>query len=687
MPDTTSVPITTRGFSLAPWQLAALAAWQRGDGLLPYRGTLEIFTGGGKTLIALEAAAEVSHGTPELKIAVVVPTQALAEQWAAAIARHTNLASREIGILGGGKKGSFQKHRVVVAVLNTASKRLPTMAATAQPLMLIVDEAHRAGAKTFSGVLRTPAAFRLGLSATPDREEIDEDGEPIAFDEQLVGRSLGRVVFRFSLKEAREAGWLPAFEIHHHGVRLTEDERRRYDEISRRVDDLADRLRAAGLAPERAMRMHPNRDDLLQMVTAYVGATSQRKDFLYRATERARVTTSLVTTIMSLSDRRILLFGERVTEAESIASSLRKGLGDEQVAIEHAELRPSERRQALDDFREGRKSVLVSVKALVEGIDVPEADVGIAVASSAAVRQRIQSLGRILRRRFDDVEKHAEMHVIYVNDTVDDLIYSKEDWSDLTGEGNNHYWLWPLDPTLPPELQSGPPRTPKPTEQQEWERLQRENHDLPTLWFGLPSGQEYSVDTLGTVTNQSNTTIGNPQGVAEMVSSVRGKSGGRFRVTPQYRAVLVRADGGEDLWLAGWLKEPFTAREEQHLADFDIAQLRPGDPYPGPTDEINGSFRVSQRNRGTLERELRTTTSRGKEFATESGQGSRATNARAVLDAWRASGVGKGLLVRCNSLWDAYYVVGGQPLFLARIPEGLAWPSESDEREETPSPL
>ena len=105
------------------------------------------------------------------------------------------------------------------------------------------------------------------------------------------------------------------------------------------------------------------------------------------------------------------------------------------------------------------------MKSLIEGIDVPAADVGVSVASSSSVRQRIQSLGRVLRRQFDeDVSKLAEMHVIYVVDTVDEIIYAKEDWSDLTGEAANRYWVWPLDPEAPPEPQDGPPLTPRPTE-------------------------------------------------------------------------------------------------------------------------------------------------------------------------------------------------------------------------------
>src|SRR3712207_8759793 len=42
----------------------------------------------------------------------------------------------------------------------------------------------------FRSVLSTNARFRLGLSATPDRDEYDEDGELLQHDEQIVGRAL-----------------------------------------------------------------------------------------------------------------------------------------------------------------------------------------------------------------------------------------------------------------------------------------------------------------------------------------------------------------------------------------------------------------------------------------------------------------------------------------------------------------
>src|SRR5262249_37711432 len=237
---------------------------------------------------------------------------------------------------------------------------------------------------------------------------------------------------------------------------------------------------------------------------------------------------------------------ERVAESEQLYKQLRTALPGISMALEHSRLPDRQREEALAAFRSGRAQVLVSVKSLVEGIDVPEADIGISVAATSSVRQRIQARGRILRRgSVDGQHKQAEMHLLYVNGTVDELIYAKEDWTDLTGEGANHYWLWPPDPDAPPQHQSGPPTSPRPTEEQEWLRLGQQAPAEPVRWLGVLTGQEYSVDTLGTVTNSSGAVIGNPQAAAEAVHKVRGRPGGRFRVTPAHWLLLVFGPGDD----------------------------------------------------------------------------------------------------------------------------------------------
>jgi superfamily II DNA or RNA helicase len=670
------VTFATRGFDLTVWQRRAVETWLDGVDSIAGRGTIEIVTGGGKTLIALECAARVSALDPDLRVVIVVPTQALARQWIERVATNTTVGRDQIGLLGAGGKSDLSRVRVLVAVLNTAAKQLPEMARDQQPLLLIVDEAHRAGAQSFSRVLSTPSKYQLGLSATPDREEVDEDGEPIAFDEQVVGTKLGAVVFRFGLKEARETGWLPDYTLYHHAVSLTPDEVARYDRVSRDVDDAGDELRALGGERSRARVLSRRGGDLGNAAKRWVMLTGQRKDLLYRATERNRIASELVAQrfVEASGTPRVILFHERVNEAEQLFRELTVAMPNAHCVLEHSKLAESKRRDALRRFASGDAAVLVSVKSLIEGIDVPAADTGVSVASTASVRQRIQALGRVLRRGVLETgdSKRSEMHLIYVDGTVDDLIYGKTDWSDLTGPEANRYLRWQVG-AHQPEVLDGPPRTPKPTEEDAWAIVDAGDR-VPAPWPGEFAGQEYTVSATGVVHNAFNKLIANPQQVGELVARVRDDRGGRFRVTPVLRLVLVwRGDsaGRGEPWVVGRLDAPFAVEPEiEAVSDPDQLELVPGARYLGPTDTKNGTFHLSQKGGGQIEKRDRL----GREIALAEGQSAQAENARTAIATWRDLGMPTSRFF-VNSLEHAWYESESGRCFLVAVGGGFSWPS------------
>jgi superfamily II DNA or RNA helicase len=60
-----------------------------------------------------------------------------------------------------------------------------------------------------------------------------------------------------------------------------------------------------------------------------------------------------------------------------------------------------ERQDILNGFRSGRYKALVTSKVLDEGVDVPDAELGIIVSGSGSKREFIQRLGRLLRPKSD----------------------------------------------------------------------------------------------------------------------------------------------------------------------------------------------------------------------------------------------------------------------------------------------
>jgi hypothetical protein len=401
-----------------------------------------------------------------------------------------------------------------------------------------------------------------------------------------------------------------------------------------------------------------------------------RKDLLYRASERPRVIAQILSSLATRQPSpRVLLFHERINEAVSLSRRLTDALPQLPVGLEHSKLTEQARREALARFADGSLPVLVSVKSLVEGIDVPDADVGVSVASSASVRQRVQALGRVLRRRFDGNDKHAEMHIVYVHDTVDDAIYAKEDWTDLTGAAENAYLLWKLDSEQPQRL-PGPPRMPRPTEDQAWEALGRELPRQPVPWNAEWPTAEWRVDSRGTVTDLGKRPVLNAQGAARAVQLVK-PSGGRFRISRKHRLLIVPdVDRGQvRAWLVGQIAEPFRVADGQAVEPRPVREPahRPdGGALSGPLDREGGTFRLRQKQGGMIERRVDNT----RAFAgtrPDEGPAHLIENARRVIDAWRALGE-SGLQFYVNSADEAYFTREGLPQLLARVPGGFAWP-------------
>jgi superfamily II DNA or RNA helicase len=176
----------TRGLEPRPWQLEAADAWfAAGE-----RGTIKVVTGAGKTVLALDIAERLHRRDPELRVAVVVPTIVLMNQWNQFLRDHSNLPAGAVGRLGGGHSDDFTgETRVLIAVLASARKELPRFvhaAGVGEHLLFIADECHRMGAPVMSSVLATDRAYSLGLSATPERDDGREgDGDSASVDDEI----------------------------------------------------------------------------------------------------------------------------------------------------------------------------------------------------------------------------------------------------------------------------------------------------------------------------------------------------------------------------------------------------------------------------------------------------------------------------------------------------------------------
>jgi len=343
------------------YQLEALDAWEQAG----RRGVVVLPTGSGKTHVGMLAIEEVNQ--PAL---VVVPTIDLMEQWRRRLASSFSI---EVGEYGGGENKIAP---LTVATYESAYLRAEELG-NLFPL-LIFDEVHHLPSPGYSQIAELFASpYRLGLTATYEREDELHRELP-----RLVG---GKVYER---KVAEMAGdHLAPFRIEKVYVDLTPEEE---EEYRRNITTFRDYLESRGIV------LRSPRD--FQRLIMMSGRDSEAREALLarnRAMDIALNSASKIEALRKVisenSDQKTLIF----TQHNQLVYRLSKDFLI--PAITH-KTQKNERAEVLNAFREGHYTVLVTSKVLDEGIDVPDASLGIILSGTGSKREFVQRLGRLLRK-------------------------------------------------------------------------------------------------------------------------------------------------------------------------------------------------------------------------------------------------------------------------------------------------
>jgi superfamily II DNA or RNA helicase len=393
---------------LRPWQAEALAVWSE-----TLQGVVEAVTGTGKTRLALAAVRlVVERGGVVL---VLVPTLGLLDQWVRELA--AVVPSDRIGRLGGGRSDDLDHHRVLVATPQSAAE-LPIEPPSGAVGLLVADEAHRLGAPTWAGALKEAFSLRLALTATFERED---DGLV-----DVLEPYFGGVVHRYGYAEAARDGTIAPFDVTLVGVPLTVDERRRHDELDDRVRRLTASLAASGALPREpraliaalaaivADAQRSGRDGPQSRVAReYLSVVRERRSVAAGARMKIEVVAGLAPALVG---HRTLIFTDTVDQAEAVVRRLRAGGAP--AATLHGELDAKARRSRLARFGRGELIVLAAPRVLDEGVDLPDADVAVALSAFRTRRHLIQRLGRVLRLKPDG--RSAHLILLHAAGTLED---------------------------------------------------------------------------------------------------------------------------------------------------------------------------------------------------------------------------------------------------------------------------
>lgn len=378
-------------------QGAAISAWESAA----RRGILAMATGSGKTVTALAAASTLASELPQgLLVVIAAPQLPLLAMWEDEV---RGFGVWPISLAHGTARTKFKKVEAAIRRLDLGVSQIEALIATHDmlvdkrfqdvvtqarvPRLLIGDEVHRLGRPEF--LERPPDCFeyRLGLSATPERQYDPEGTEAL---EQYFGPQ----VFEFGLDQAIGVCLVP-FDYFVHLVELETSELGEWRQITEKIRKLlkfADRQDSD--VQERLQLLLIRRRRILELARQKVPAFDA---------ELGAVGHSISRTLAYATDKdpNQLVRMHRVIQS--------RGLTYHQVtAAETATGRLAQK--IIEEFRRGQLQMLTAKRVLDEGINVPAIRSAYVLASTTVRRQWVQRLGRVLRLDPATGKDHAEYH-------------------------------------------------------------------------------------------------------------------------------------------------------------------------------------------------------------------------------------------------------------------------------------
>jgi superfamily II DNA or RNA helicase len=346
---------------LRAYQRKALDSWDRAG----RRGVIVLPTGAGKTVIGMKAMELVNRPA-----VVIVPTLDLLEQWRRRVAEDLGI---EVGVYGGGENSL---KAVTIATYDSAFLRASELGNRFS--LLIADETHHLPAESFRQIAEMfTAPYRLGLTATYERDDMLHLELP---------RLIGGVVYRLD-PEDLAGRYLSDYTVERVNVELTEGEKAEYRQNYRQFTDYLEKNRIWMRTPMDFQRfiMRTSRDPEARR------ALLARNRAVKVAFDSEAKLDRLEGILRENPDERVLVFTQHNDLVYRISKRFLLPF------ITHTTAK-GERFEVLKGFREGRFRAVATSKVLDEGIDVPEASIGVIVSGTGSSREFVQRLGRLLRK-------------------------------------------------------------------------------------------------------------------------------------------------------------------------------------------------------------------------------------------------------------------------------------------------
>ncbi len=366
-----------------PHQIQVLDNWEKNG----RRGIFEMATGSGKTFTALCAIRKAIF-YKEIPL-IIVPSSILLYQWKKEIDKaFTDCDKLKVLLCGdindGWKNGILNKftnpnvpsNRIIISTIQTASSdQFLNQIVMSDKIFIIVDEVHRSGSERFSNIFKIESGPRIGLSATPKRFR-DKEGT-----DKIYNYFENEIEPKYDLFQAIKDGILTPYKYNFSEIYLTNEEQLKWNEITQKINKKIMALNAMNSSNDLIIDQH------LQMLLI------NRSRIVKKARNKTIETLKIISENYK-ENQSWLIYCEDKEQLRLVFDSLsEKGYR----TFYYTSDMKSDKEETLKLF-EQVGGIIVSIKCLDEGVDIPSVSHALILASSTNPREYIQRRGRVLRK-------------------------------------------------------------------------------------------------------------------------------------------------------------------------------------------------------------------------------------------------------------------------------------------------
>lgn len=359
------------------YQIDALEAIKENN----WHGILDMATGTGKTFTSLIIANKFLEENDKIFLVIYAPFTHLIEQWI----ENLNKFGFNNAINCSGSKNSWTgklqseirdynlglvKKSVAITTYSTGSSEIfnEMVSNIHQKGFLIADECHNFGANNMRHNKLAQMEGKLGLSATPSRWR-DEAGT------EYINNFFDGIVFEYSIGKAIKNDFLCAYNYYPLQTELNETEIEDYQKLTKKLIVLHNQNKDNS---EEIQKLNIIRSRILDRAI-------DKKEKLFKIFEK-KVKAEVSNTLIYCAPGEINIITKKLSEFNYRVSKF-----DSTVKMK-------DRKKILTAFSSGTIQILVAIRCLDEGVDVPSTRDAYFLSSTSNPRQFVQRRGRVLRK-------------------------------------------------------------------------------------------------------------------------------------------------------------------------------------------------------------------------------------------------------------------------------------------------